>query len=285
MPTLALLAVHAHPDDEVIMTGGVIADAHHRGHRVAVVTCTDGRRGEVVGEGMDPAEIAPRLADVRRAELADALAILGVDRPRWLGFSDSGMMGTDGNADPAAFWSAPFDDAVQRLVREIREFRPDVLTTYDAFGGYGHPDHIQAHRVAVVAVEAAAMGALYPELGPAWRTRKVYLATIARSAIVEGARLLAERGLPSPFSDVDDPGEVAMGVADGDIDAAIDVRPWIETKWAALRAHRSQVGPESFFLNVPEDLREAMFGTEWFTRLRSSVAVDGPEDDLFTGLE
>ncbi len=285
MPTLGLLAVHAHPDDEVIMTGGVIAAATSRGHRAAVVTCTGGERGEIVGEGMDPDEVAPRLAEVRRAELEESLSILGAEGPRLLGYRDSGMMGLASNDDPESFWSASFDEAVSRLVGHIRSFQPDVLVTYDAFGGYGHPDHIQAHRVAVVGAEAAAMPALYPEAGPAWRTRKVYLATVARGAIVEMGRLLAERGMPSPFGEATRVEDVPMGVDDDKIDAVVDVRPWIETKWAALRAHRSQIGPDSFFLNVPADIRSDVFGVEWFTRLRSDVDGRTPEGDLFAGLE
>ena len=284
MPERGLLAVHAHPDDEVIMTGGVIAAATSRGHRAAVVTCTGGERGEVVGDGMDPDEVGPRLGEVRFAELEESLSILGAGEPRLLGYRDSGMMGEASNADPGAFWVAPFDEAVGRLVAHIRSFRPDVLVTYDAFGGYGHPDHIQAHRVAVVGVEAAAMPALYPQAGAAWRTPKVYLATMPRSAIVQAGRLLAERGLPSPFGDASDVNEVVMGVDDADIEAAVDVRPWIDQKWAALRAHRSQIGPDSFFLNVPADIRAEVFGTEWFTRLRG-LGGEPVEADLFAGLE
>lgn len=282
--TLGLLCVHAHPDDETIMTGGVLARAAAEGLRTAVVTCTGGELGEIVGEDMDPAEVAPRLAEVRREELTQALGILGAGAPRFLGYRDSGMWGTEGNDDPASFWRAPFDEAVGRLVAELRTFRPDVLVTYDAFGVYGHPDHIQAHRVASAAAEAAPLATLYPEAGPPWTVRKVYQATVPRSQIVRANALLLANGLPSPFGTVTDPDEIPIGVPDAHVTAAVDVRPWLDAKWRALRAHHSQLGPESFFLNVPEALREEAFGTEWFALQRGRVPTVLPEDDLFAGL-
>lgn len=282
--SLGLMCVHAHPDDETIITGGVLARAAHEGIRTAVVTCTGGELGEVVGEGMDPAMVAPRLAEVRQEELAKALAILGAGTPRFLGYRDSGMWGTEGNEDPSSFWRATFHEAVGRLVAQIREFRPDVLVTYDAFGNYGHPDHIQAHRVALVAAEAAPLATLYPGTGQPWKVRKVYQATIARSQIVRANTLLAAEGLPSPFGTVTDPDELPFGLPDRDVTTAVDVRPWLELKWQALHAHHSQLGPDSFFLNVPEGLREEAFGTEWFALHTSGTPTTLPEDDLFAGL-
>lgn len=279
-----LLCVHAHPDDEVILTGGVLLATAERGLRTGVVTCTGGEEGEIVGEGMDPDEVRPRLQEVRYAELEAALDLLGAGPPRMLGYRDSGMMGEPSNDRPDAFWRADFDEAVGRLVGHIREFRPDVLVTYDAFGGYGHPDHIQAHRVTLVAAEAAGTGVLYPDRGQPWQVPKLYLATIARSAIAEGNRALRERGLPSPFGEVEDPADIEMGADDADLGAVLDVLPWLDRKWEALRVHKSQVGPESFFLNVPDVLRELVFGREYFVRYRSRVDAVGREDDLFAGI-
>ena len=281
---LGLLAVHAHPDDEAILTGGVLARAAAEGRRVAVVTCTGGERGQIAGEGFDPEEVGPRLGEVRAAELARALELLGAGPSRMLGYRDSGMRGDPGNDDPRSFWQAPFDDAVGRLVEHIRAFRPDVLVTYDAYGGYGHPDHIQAHRVALVAVEAAAVAALYPDAGRPWRTPKVYFATLPKTAVIRANRLLAERGLPSPFADAERPEDVLEGTWDHEITTVVDVRPWLDRKLAALKAHATQLGPDSFFLNVPDDLGELAFGTEWFVRHRSDVHAPNPEHDLFTGL-
>jgi N-acetyl-1-D-myo-inositol-2-amino-2-deoxy-alpha-D-glucopyranoside deacetylase len=279
-----LLAVHAHPDDEVIMSGGVLARAAAEGRPAAVVTCTGGERGEVAGEGFDAEATRPRLAEIRADELARALDILGVGPPRLLGYRDSGMAGDPGNDDPASFWRAPFDEAVGRLVAHIRERRPAVVVTYDAFGGYGHPDHIQAHRVAIVAVEAAAMPALYPEAGQPWSVAKLYYGTFPKTAVFAMSRMLEERGLPSPFGPVERPEDLPMGAAEEDITASVDVRPWLEQKLSALHAHATQLGPDSFFLNVPEDLEERVFGVEYFVRRWSTVAAPEREGDLFAGL-
>ncbi|MDQ3612171.1 MAG: N-acetyl-1-D-myo-inositol-2-amino-2-deoxy-alpha-D-glucopyranoside deacetylase [Actinomycetota bacterium] len=280
-----VLCVHAHPDDESISTGGVLCLAAQRGFRAAVVTCTGGERGEVFGAGMDPAEVGPRLPEVRREELTRALGILGAGSPRWLGYRDSGMAGTDGNDDPASFWRADVDEAVGRLVAHLREFRPDVVVTYDPYGGYGHPDHVQTHRVGLLAAEACAVPALYPQAGDAWRVAKIYLATIPKSAIAVWASELAARGLPSPFDDVGDIDDVPMGTPDEHVTTVVDVRAVLDRKMTALYAHASQLAPDSFFLNIPDDLRATAFGTEWFARLRSDVAVPDGEDDLFAGLD
>jgi N-acetyl-1-D-myo-inositol-2-amino-2-deoxy-alpha-D-glucopyranoside deacetylase len=280
-----LLCVHAHPDDECIATGGVLAKAAAEGRRTRVVTCTGGELGEIVGEGMDPDELRPRLAELRAEELAAALALLAAGEPHFLGYRDSGMIGTDGNADPASFWRADIDEAVGRLVAEIRTFRPDVLVTYDAFGNYGHPDHVQAHRVALLAAEACAVGALYPEAGAAWKVRKLYLATIPRGFVLEVNRMLAARGLPSPFPDADRPEDLTMGTPDEDVTTAVDVHAYLPVKMAALKAHRSQVGDDSFFFNLPDGgMGGRAFGTEWFVRQRSAVAAPVSEEDLFAGL-
>lgn len=280
MAALGLMCVHAHPDDEAIGTGGVLLRAHAEGHRTAVVTCTGGERGEIVGPGMDPEEIRPRLAEVRREELSHALGLLRAGEPRWLGYVDSGMAGDPGNGDPSSFWQADFDEAVRRLVVHIREFRPDVLVTYDAFGVYGHPDHVQAHRVALVAAEACGVAGLYPEGGPAWDVRKVYLSTIPVSGMLAINRALAEAGRPSPFGDAQRAEDLPFGTRDELVGATVDVSPWLETKLAALRSHRSQVGDGSFFLNFPEEA----FDSEFFIRQRSRVPVPDHEGDLFTGL-
>lgn len=282
--TLGLLCVHAHPDDEAIATGGVLLRAADEGLRTAVVTCTGGELGEIVGEGMDPEVVRPRLAEVRRAELAQALDILRAGDPRFLGYRDSGMLGTAGNAEPGSFWRAPFDEAVGRLVAEIRAFRPDVVVTYDAFGNYGHPDHVQTHRVALVAAEACAVGALYPEAGEPWRVAKLYLSTLPRSLVAQVNVELPRFGAPSPFGEETDPDKLTFGTPDEDVTTVVDVVPQLERKWAALRAHVSQLGPDSFFLGMPSELRELTFGREWFVRQRSRVAVPLPEDDLFAGL-
>jgi N-acetyl-1-D-myo-inositol-2-amino-2-deoxy-alpha-D-glucopyranoside deacetylase len=283
--TASLMCVHAHPDDESIGTGGVLLRAAAEGARTAVVTCTGGELGEIVGDGMDPDELRPRLGELRREELRTALEILHAGEPRFLGYRDSGMAGTEGNHDRRSFWRADFDEAVRRLVAEIRSFQPDVLVTYDAFGLYGHPDHVQAHRVTLVAGEACAIPMHYPEAGPAWRVRKIYLATVPQSSTRRAHEELTRRGLPSPFGEDGLPDIEPFGSPDEVVTTTVDVRPFVGEKMSALRAHRSQLGPSSFFLNMPDDLIDLAFGAEWFIRQRSDVEVPDGEDDLFAGLD
>jgi mycothiol conjugate amidase Mca len=279
---LRLMCVHAHPDDEVIGTGGTLLRYGAEGIATAVVTCTGGERGEI--HNMDEAQVRPRLAQVRRAELERSLQLLGAGTPRLLGYVDSGMMGEADNDDPASFWRAPLHEAIGRLVGHIREFRPQVLVTYDAFGGYGHPDHIQSHRVAVLAAEACAEAALYPEAGDAWRISKVYLTSFPKSQIFTFAKALVEMGMESPFGEFERVEDVPMGSRDEDLGAAIDVTAHLDAKMAALQAHSSQIAADSFFLRIPPDFFATAFGTERFLRHRSDVPAAGVEDDLFAGL-
>ena len=279
---LGLMCVHAHPDDESIGTGGTLLLAAQEGIRTAVVTCTGGERGEI--HNMDETENRPRLLQIRTEELRKALAILGAGEPRFLGYVDSGMVGTEGNDDPASFWRAPLDEAIARLVAQIRSFKPDVVVAYDAFGVYGHPDHIQTHRVGVLAAEAAGVRAMYPDAGPAWRVSKVYLATLAKSGIFEASKQMVAMGLASPFGEYERVEDVPMGVPDEQVGAVIDVRSVLDRKMEALRQHTSQLDPTSFFLNIPDDFAEQAFGNEAFVRLRSDVPASGVETDLFAGL-
>lgn len=279
MADAGLLCVHAHPDDEAISTGGVLAAAADAGRRATVVTCTGGEHGEIVGDGVDPDLTPGQLREVRADELRAALDVLGVDPPVLLGYADSGMMGTTTNDADGAFWRAPFDEAVGRLVTHLRRLRPAVVVSYDAYGLYGHPDHIQAHRVTVAAVPAAASASLYPDAGEPWQVPKAYFSTIPRSAVAELDGRLRSSGLASPFA-----GDVTVGTPDERITATVDVSVWLDRKWDALRAHRSQLGPDSFFLNMPGPLRERAFGTEWFERWWCRVEAPAREHDLFAGI-
>ena len=159
------MTVHAHPDDETIGTGGVMAKAVAEGHRVVLVTCTRGELGEIVVPELDTPENHRRLAEIRAGELEAAMAALGVTTWENLGYRDSGMMGTPGNQDPRSFWQADLDDAIRRLVWLVRLHRPDVMTHYNDFGGYGHPDHIRAHQVAI--------GAFYRAGDPEWHPEQL----------------------------------------------------------------------------------------------------------------
>lgn len=281
---MGLMCVHAHPDDESIFTGGILARAAQEGRRTRVVTCTAGEEGEIVGAGMDADQLRPRLGEVRRAELAGALAALGAGEPHLLGYRDSGMAGTAANEGPQSFVRADVDEAVGRVVAEIRAFRPEVVVTYDALGVYGHPDHVRAHRVALLAAEASAFAALYPEAGDPWRVRKVYLATVPRGLVAIANAELPRRGLVSPFGTETDPDRIHLGTPDNLVHARVDVSAHLDAKRAAMACHRTQVGPGSFFMDLPDDLAAIAFAQESFVRQRSDIAVPWQEHDLFAGL-
>src|SRR6266704_3058273 len=168
-----LLLVHAHPDDEAISTGGVMLKARAGGHRVVLVTATRGEVGEIYN--MDEALSRPRLGEIRAKELEDAARILGVNRGEFLGYRDSGMAGTSDNANPASFHQAPLAEAAGRLVKILREERPEVVVTYAEDGTYGHPDHIKAHHVTNAALDKMLRAS------ESWTPKKLYYAAIPRS--------------------------------------------------------------------------------------------------------
>ena len=204
-----LMTVHAHPDDETIGTGGAMAKAVDAGHRVVLVTNTRGELGEIVVPEMDTPDNHRRLGEIRAGELERAMGVLGVTEWENLGYRDSGMMGTDGNRDPRSFWQADLDEAARRLTWLVRRYQPDVITTYNAFGGYGHPDHIRTHDVAVLAFERAGDPAWYPEqledggVEP-WAPSKLYEQAIPASVRARMDERMKELGRASFWSPAED---------------------------------------------------------------------------------
>jgi N-acetyl-1-D-myo-inositol-2-amino-2-deoxy-alpha-D-glucopyranoside deacetylase len=298
---LTLMTVHAHPDDETITTGGVMAKYAAEGARVVCVTSNQGENGEIVVPELDTPENHARLGEIRQVELARALAHLGPIEHRWLGYRDSGMMGTPENDDPRAFWQADMDEAIGRLVRLVRQDRPHVIASYNDFGGYGHPDHIRAALVAKGAFARAADPVWYPEQleGPdavePWRPLKLYESVFDIERRDEMARLLEERGIRSWWApDPDETDEqrlereaymARMAAATGPKTTRIDVGDFLTAKHAALREHVTQMSADNPFIALgPEDWRQ-FAGAEEFT-LRESWVVPTriPEDDLFAGL-
>jgi N-acetyl-1-D-myo-inositol-2-amino-2-deoxy-alpha-D-glucopyranoside deacetylase len=283
---MTLLCVHPHPDDESIACGGVLARSAAEGRRTVVVTCTGGEAGENLA-GIDLGDVD--LATHRRRELQAALAELGTDEHVWLGYRDSGMAGTEENEHPEAFARADVDEAARRLAVVLRRHRPHVVVSDDAAGTYGHPDHVQAHRVTVRAVELAADGDEDLDGTRPWRVAKRYVHTIGQQRLLAGHAALLEAGLASPFGDgpVEDVSALPFGSPEEAITTVVDVAPYLEQKRAALRAHRSQIGEDSFFLNTPEELMSWFFGHEEFV-LEQGRRVDDPvtgrETDLFAGL-
>ena len=247
---------HAHPDDEAIITGGTMASLAAEGHRVVLVTATRGELGEVPAGLLEPGE---PLATRRETELASAGRILGVDRQVFLGYLDSGMAGEDTNTRDGAFAAADVDEAAARLADILVEVRSDVLVTYDEHGGYGHPDHVQVHRVGM---RAAALAS----------TPVVYLSTIDRDHVLELIR--ESEGTDWAMQDAAPQDVDAFGEPADRITTAVDVTKWLGAKREAMRAHASQIGEDSFFLAMPDDAFAAVWGTEWYIRARPEY--DGP---------
>jgi N-acetyl-1-D-myo-inositol-2-amino-2-deoxy-alpha-D-glucopyranoside deacetylase len=290
-----VLLVHAHPDDETINNGATMARYVAEGATVTLLTCTLGEEGEVLVPALAQlaADQADQLGGYRISELADAMAALGVTDWRFLGgagrYRDSGMMDTPANDKPRAFWRADLAEAVAHAVSVVREVRPQVLVTYDEVGGYGHPDHIQAHRVAMGAVDAAADTGYRPDLGPAWEVAKVYWNAMPRSVLQAGIDAMAALGEASPFEGLGDLDDVPFAVADDVVTTEVDGRPHADRKEAAMRAHPTQMTVDGPFFALSNNLGQEVLGTEYYRLVRGARGPAGPgpqgwEDDLFAGL-
>ncbi|MEU3722102.1 N-acetyl-1-D-myo-inositol-2-amino-2-deoxy-alpha-D-glucopyranoside deacetylase [Streptomyces sp. NPDC031705] len=294
LPARRLLLVHAHPDDESINNGVTMAKYAAEGAHVALVTCTLGEEGEVIPP--DLAHLAPdrddTLGPFRAGELAAAMKELGVTDHRFLGgagrFRDSGMMGAPQNARPGSFWSADPDEAAGYLVEVIRELRPQVLVTYDPNGGYGHPDHIQAHRVAVRGAELAAEAAFRPELGAPHAIAKVYWNRVPASVVEEGFERLRAAG--AAFPGIAAPDDVPGVVPDERITAEIGDEDGesvlAAAKAAAMRAHATQIAVDGPFFALSNDLGQPLFAREYYELAagRSGAPAGERERDLFAGV-
>ncbi len=288
-----LLLVHAHPDDETINNGATMARYVAEGAQVTLLTCTLGEEGEILVPELSllAADQADQLGGYRIWELRTAMAALGVTDMRFLGgpgrYRDSGMMGTPANEHPRAFWNADLDEAVAHAVAVVREVRPQVVVTYDENGGYGHPDHIQAHRVAMGAVRAAADPAYRPDLGPAWDVPKVYWCCMPRSVIQAGIDALAEAGEQTMFEGVTDASDLPFVVEDDVVAAAVDGRAYSAAKMDAMRAHPTQIMVDGPFFALSNNLGLEVLGTEYYRLVQGERGPAGPqgwEDDLFAGL-
>jgi N-acetyl-1-D-myo-inositol-2-amino-2-deoxy-alpha-D-glucopyranoside deacetylase len=290
LPARRLLLVHAHPDDESINNGATMALYAAAGAQVTLVTCTLGEEGEVIPP--DLAHLAPdrddRLGPHRIGELAAAMKELGVTDHRFLGgpgrFRDSGMMGLEQNHRPGAFWNTDVDEAAAYLVEIIRSARPQVLVTYDPNGGYGHPDHIQAHRVAMRAAELAAEPDFRRDLGDAHAIAKIYWNRVPRSVAEEGFARLRATGVDFPgIAAIDD---IPGVVDDSLITTEIDGTSYAERKAAAMRAHASQIAVDGPFFALSNDLGQPIFATEYYQLAQGEPGAPPGEreHDLFTGV-
>ncbi len=282
---LRLMAVHAHPDDESSKGAATTAKYVSEGIDVMVVTCTGGERGDVLNADAKQEVAEFGLAEVRRREMAAAARILGVQHA-WLGFEDSGY--PEGDPLPplpaGCFADLPVDELLSPLVRLIRQFRPQVMTTYDENGGYPHPDHVRCHVLTMAAVDAAEDPGFEPLLGPCWTVSKVYYNhQFSRGRIRALHTAMIDADLESPYHDWVN--EIDKRPDDSHrITTRIEVADWFEVRDAALLAHRTQIDPSSGWFGVPLAVQREVWPTEEFELARSTVLSSLPEDDLFAGL-
>ncbi|MEU3947509.1 PIG-L family deacetylase [Streptomyces sp. NPDC029526] len=277
---LTLMAVHAHPDDEATGTGGVLARYAAEGIRTVLVTCTDGGCGDGPGgvkpgdPGHDPAAVAA----MRRRELEASCDVLGVGELELLGYADSGMMGWPSNDAPGSFWRTPVEEGAARLAELMRHYRPDVVVTYDENGFYGHPDHIQAHRITMAALEMTRRD------GWAGRAPKVYWTTMPHSGLRRFGEAMREFGEDLPEADPAEADAMAdIGLPDDEVTTWVDTTAFSGQKFDALAAHASQ-GENIFFLKMGKVRFTELMGVETFVRVQDPTGAAVPENDLFAGL-
>ena len=277
-----LLLVHAHPDDETINNGATMAMYAALGADVTLVTCTRGEEGEVLVEehSHKAATLDDLLGDHREIELADAMRALGIKDFRFLGhpqtkYRDSGMMETEPNKRADNFWNAPLDEATSHLIAVIEEVKPHVMITYDEFGGYGHPDHIQAHRVAMAASEKSN-----------WDIPKIYWNVTPRSVIQESIDKMKELG--SDFMGAESADDLPFCKDDSFVTAHVDGNGYVNQKMDAMRAHATQIAVDGPFFALSNNLGLQVWGNEYYTLVKgeksSEVDAHGRETDLFSGV-
>jgi N-acetyl-1-D-myo-inositol-2-amino-2-deoxy-alpha-D-glucopyranoside deacetylase len=276
------LLVHAHPDDETINNGATMAMYAALGADVTLVTCTRGEEGEVLVEehSHKAASRDDLLGDHRVIELAEAMKELGIKDFRFLGspetkYRDSGMMGTEPNERSDCFWQADFDSATEALIKVIDEVKPHIVITYDEFGGYGHPDHIQAHRVAMAAAEKSE-----------WKIPKIYWNVMPRSVIQEGIDKMKELG--SDFFGAESADDLPFAKDDSFVTTLIDGNSYVDQKMAAMRAHATQIAVDGPFFALSNNLGLQVWGHEYYTLVRGVKSEpfdsNGRESDLFSGI-
>ena len=282
---LRLLNVHAHPDDESSKGAASSAMYAAAGVEVWVATCTGGERGSILNPAMDRPEVLAKITEIRREEMARARDILGIHQV-WLGYVDSGL--PEGDPLPplpdGCFGLVDLDDAVGRLVRVVREFRPHVMTTYDEKGGYPHPDHVRCHEISVRAFDAAADPDAYPDAGPAWQPSKLYYQFgFHRQRFLALDEGMKRHGLESAYAE-----RLADWKPDPEHEARLTTRveaaDYFEVRDEALKAHATQVNPTGPFFSVPLEIQREAWPTEDFELAKSHVETSLPEDDLFAGI-
>jgi mycothiol S-conjugate amidase len=273
---LCVLTIHAHPDDESSKGAGTMARYNDQRIRTALVCCTGGELGDIANPAMDKPGVLENLAEVRREELAAATKIIGFSDVFMLGYRDSGMADSEGNADPACFHQADLDESVGRLVKLIREVQPQVIVTYaDNQQGYPHPDHLKVHDISGPAFDRAGDPSWYPEAGDPWEPQKLYYSLWARERILQTHQKFVELGMQSPYEEkwLDRPWE------DHRITTRIPVGDYYEVRINALLAHATQIDPESpWWFGLPPDVAKTIHPFEDFLLARSSLPGHPGED-------
>jgi mycothiol S-conjugate amidase len=296
MSQRCILTVHAHPDDESSKGAATIARYASEGIRTVLVCCTGGEAGDILNEDADSEEARTDLAAVRSRELDAAVAVIGYHRLYKLGYRDSGMPGTDTNAHPDSFQQADLDEATGRLVKIIREERPQVIVTYDWDYGRGHPDHIRVHEISHLAFERSGDPEWYPDAGEPWTPSKLYYTGVFTRGRVEKLHAwFEERGEESPYIEwmkrFADREQDADRPAPKPITTQVEVGGWLHVTRDALAAHATQVPTTGVWFRVPLDVQRDVYPWEDYTLAASRVggpvlaAVDEPESDLFAGID
>ncbi|MCQ9351911.1 mycothiol conjugate amidase Mca [Corynebacterium sp. 153RC1] len=282
-----LLAIHAHPDDESSKGAATMAKYAAAGHEVMVLTCTGGERGDILNPAMDRPGVLENITAIRKEEMAQAISALGVQHHRWLGYVDSGL--PEGDPLPplpeGCFALADTDEVVQKVVQVIREFRPEVIITYDENGGYPHPDHLKVHEVSMIAWERAGDPTYHLELGEPWEPKKLYYTHgFIRQRMKMFHDLLLSQQQPSPYEDMLARWEEHKADIMARVTTQINAAEFFDARDAALRAHATQIDPAGAFFATPTDVQRRLWPTEEFELARTRVSTELPETDLFAGL-
>jgi mycothiol S-conjugate amidase len=283
---LRLMSVHAHPDDESSKGAATMAKYVAEGYDVMVVTLTGGERGSILNPAMDRPEVLENMTELRREEMAKAAKILGVQH-HWLGFVDSGL--PEGDPLPplpeGCFALVPLEEATERLVEVVRDFRPHVIVTYDENGGYPHPDHIKCHEVSVAAFEAAGDPERFPEAGEPWTPLKLYYSHgFSRVRMKTMHDAMEARGLESPYKEWLERWDPEKGDVADRVTSRIECGEYFHVRDDALRAHATQIDPNSRWFIIPLELQREVWPFEEYELARSLVDTTLPEDDLFAGI-
>jgi len=283
---LCVLTVHAHPDDESSKGAGTIARYRAEGIRTVLVCCTGGEAGDILNPAMDKPEIKADLFAVRMRELEAATRIIGYEKTHLLGYCDSGMPGSEANANPECFAKADFEEAVGKLVEIIRLERPQVIVTYsDDQKGYPHPDHLRVHDISVPAFDAASDPAQFPDRGEPWTPSKLYYTSFSRQRIIATHHKFEELGLESPYA-----ARFGDWIKDGGTEpdphtTHVEITDFADVRGEALLAHATQIDPTSpFWFGLPPEVARTVYPYDDYVLARSEVDTDIPENDLFAGL-